>query len=63
MELYYKDHFLIAVENVIKYEFPEIKNLKIIRGIGDNFTITFYEGKYTKKQVEDKLKEYKNYKP
>jgi len=58
----YKDHLMQTLEQVIKYEFPKIENLNIVRGEGTNLTITFNEGQYTKEEVEKKLEEIRNYK-
>ncbi len=58
-----EERLIIALENIIEHEFPKIKNLKISRGEDAKMLITFDEGEYTKKEVEDKLDEVKNYKP
>lgn len=58
MSLGYKSDIENAMYQALKYSFPDIKNLKV-----ENGTISFSEGKYTKDQVEDKIKEIQNTKP
>ncbi|MES2395849.1 MAG: hypothetical protein V4549_07595 [Bacteroidota bacterium] len=61
LDCFYKNDFQHAIEEAIKFEFPLIKNL-IVKSKGDIFSIQFDDdGAYTKKQVEDKLQEIRNF--
>ncbi len=52
----YNDQVESAMYDAIKFEFPDIKNLKV-----ENGSITFDEGTYTKEQVEAKIAEIKSW--
>lgn len=66
----YMDHDWIEkkrdiLDKIIKFEFPEIKNLNV-HSRWDSFRVSFDEGKHTKEEVLGKINEYlkncRNYK-
>lgn len=46
----------LALEDALLFKFPNIENLKIKNSKEYGLNITFNEGKYSKKEVEDFLK-------
>lgn len=56
----FQDRYCNIIEKMIKYEFPNIKNLEIVRTSEKNMSITFDDGVYTKEEVERKIKEYRD---
>ena len=49
-----------TLENLLKYEFPQLKNLKILDGKNGNFSIQFDEGSVLAEDVSNKINEYIN---
>ena len=55
---YYDEQLIIVLELLIKYSFPKIENLNIVKEGCDNLSIAFSKGVYTKEEVESKLDEF-----
>ena len=62
IQLEYKDKFEVAMENALKFELPNIKNLKVRVVKYPHYQITFDEGEYTAEEVNNKASEIKLWK-
>lgn len=49
------------LEKLISYEFPQLKNIKILDGEGENFIIQFDEGSVSGEEILNKINEYKKW--
>jgi len=62
-ELYldiFPDNYCLIIERMIKFEFPNIKNLSVKRSGQLTISVDFDEGEYTKEQIQTKIKEYRD---
>ena len=53
IDYFYKTDAELSMYQFIKFEFPNIQNLKV-----ENGSITFDEGEYTKREVETRIDEF-----
>lgn len=60
MDMNYQNAWENALYNLIKYEFPDIKNLKVEASEMNTVSLSFDEGTYTKEEVENKINEVRN---
>ena len=60
MDMSFRNAWENAIYTLVKTEFPDIKNLRVESAETSSVSLSFDEGTYTKKEVEDRINEVRN---
>ncbi len=60
MNMIFRNAWENAIYALVKMEFPDIKNLRVESLEPSSVSLSFDEGTYTKKEVEDRINEVRN---